>query len=66
MRLLFLLNLFMLRGGVYRVIALAFIAGVIGLLGLGIWSLKASQSPHTHVVHDVQSHSAKPAAPLSR
>jgi hypothetical protein len=66
MRLLFLLNLFMLRGGVYRVIALAFIAGVIGLVGLGIWSLKASHTPQAHVLHGVPSHPSKPAAPVSR
>ena len=59
MRLLLLLNLFILRGGVYRMIALAFIAGVIGLLGLGIWSLKASQPQQAHVIHGVQSPSAK-------
>ena len=49
MRLLLLLNLYILRGGVYRMIALAFLAGVIGLLGLGIWSLEASQPPSAHV-----------------
>jgi hypothetical protein len=59
MRVLLLLNLFILRGGVYRMIALAFIAGVIGLLGLGIWSLEASQPQQTHVIHGVQSPSAK-------
>lgn len=66
MRLLLLLNLFMLRGGIYRAIALAFIAGVIGLLGLGIWSLKASQGQHAHVVHGVQSPSVKPPPRASR
>ena len=66
MRLLLLLNLFILRGGVYRVVALAFIAGVIGLLGLGIWSLKASQPRHNHVVHGVRSPSAHVPPPVSR
>ena len=59
MRLLLLLNLFILRGGLYRMIALAFIAGVIGLLGLGIWSLKASQTQHAHVIQGAQSPSTK-------
>jgi len=58
MRLLLLLNLFMLRGGVYRIVALLFIAGVIVLLGLGIWSLKASHPQHTHAVHGAKSQSA--------
>ena len=66
MRLLLLLNLFILRGGVYRVVALAFIAGVIGLLGLGIWSLKASQPQHNQVVHGAQSPSAHVPSPVSR
>lgn len=66
MRLLLLLNLFILRGGVYRMIALTFIAGVIGLLGLGIWSLKASQPQHAHVIQGVQSPSAKLPPTASR
>ena len=66
MRLLLLLNLFILRGGIYRVIALAFIVGVIGLLGLGIWSLKASQPQQVHVVHGVQTPSAKLPTHVSR
>ena len=66
MRLLLLLNLFILRGGVYRVIALTFIVGVIGLLGLGIWSLKASQPQQVHIVHGVQTPSAKRTPPASR
>ena len=66
MRLLLLLNLFILRGGVYRVVALAFIAGVIGLLGLGIWSLKASQPQQNHVVHRAQSPAAHLPPPVSR
>jgi hypothetical protein len=66
MRLLLLLNLFMLRGGVYRVIALAFIVSVIGLIGLGIWSLKASQPPQVHIVHGGQKPSAKLPQPASR
>jgi hypothetical protein len=66
MRLLLLLNLFILRGGVYRMIALALMAGVIGLLGLGIWSLKASQPQQRHVVHGIQSPSATLPPRLSR
>jgi len=66
MRLLLLLNLFLLRGGVYRVVALAFIAGVIGLLGLGIWSLKASQPQQYHVIHRAHSPSAHMPPPVSR
>jgi hypothetical protein len=60
MKLLLLLNLFMLRGGVYRAIALAFIVGVLGLVGLGIWSLKAAQPQHQNAVH----HSAARPAQL--
>jgi hypothetical protein len=39
---------------------------VIGLLGLGIWSLKASQPQHNQVVHGAQSPSAHVPPPVSR
>ena len=66
MRLLLLLNLFILRGGIYRIVALLFIAGVIVLLGLGIWSLKASHPQQNHVVHGATSPSAHVPPPVSR
>jgi hypothetical protein len=46
-----LLNLYLLRGGLFRVVALVLIAGLLGIVGLGIWSLEASQPQPTHTHH---------------